>query len=272
MAISRQNPFPGMNPYLEASWPDVHTQLIGDIRNALGTQLPPGLVARSEEAVAVDSYSPDEESGRRFRADGAVVRKESWRYGEPPVWKTEEHTHGGVVTTEPWVFHVEELVDRWVEIRSPSGKVVTIIEVISPWNRETAYGRRRYLEKQGCCLRSTTSLVEIDLIRVGEPVFELPAEKVAALEGTHYFVSTFRASRPSERELYPCPLQERLPVLAIPLRPTDEDVPLDLQPLIDRCYELGGYWQGDYREDPVPPVLPEEREWLDERLRAVGLR
>lgn len=99
-----------------------------------------------------------------------------------------------------------------------------------------------------------------------------PFPGMKSLNGTHYFVSTYRAHQPSERELYPCPLRERLPVLAIPLRSGDADVPLDLQPLIDRCYELGGYWQGDYREEPVPPVLPEERDWLYERLRSAGLR
>ena len=36
------NPFPGMNPYLENSdiWPDFHNELIGQLRDVLGPQLP----------------------------------------------------------------------------------------------------------------------------------------------------------------------------------------------------------------------------------------
>jgi hypothetical protein len=48
------NPFPGMNPYLERHWRDVHASLIVYMREALQSQLPDGLVARIEERVYVD--------------------------------------------------------------------------------------------------------------------------------------------------------------------------------------------------------------------------
>jgi hypothetical protein len=47
---------------------------------------------------------------------------------------------------------------------------------------------------------------------------------------------------------------------------------LELQPLIDRCYQTGRYWLLDYRRDPEPPVALEDVPWVDERLRAAGLR
>ncbi len=37
------NFLPGMNPYLQARWPDAHTALIGYIRDALGERLPSDL-------------------------------------------------------------------------------------------------------------------------------------------------------------------------------------------------------------------------------------
>jgi hypothetical protein len=194
-----------MNPYFEAAWPDVHTRLIGYIADALGAVLPPGLVARSEEAIAA-----------------------------------------------------EDEMNRWVEIRSPAGKIVTIIEVISPGNRE-GRGWGRYQQKQEACLRSKTNLVEIDLIRAGRPVMAVPESRLIHRQGTHYFVCAYRSGE-WHRELYPCPLRQRLPAISIPLRETDPDAVLDLQPLIDRCYELGGYWQGDYRDDPLPALLPEGTE------------
>lgn len=270
MEPSRENPFPGMNPYLEGGWPDVHTRLVAEIGNLLGADLPQGLVARVEEAVAVDDISGVDES--RYKADTAVVEKESWRYGTPPAWSPEAHSGAdGLVATEPEIFSVEEATERWVEIRTTEGKVVTVIEIISPSNRE-GIGRDRYLKKQISCLASDASLVEIDLIRRGQPVIAVPQERLLRREGTHGFVSVRRTLSKWRCELYPCPLKERLPVIAIPLRPGDKDIPIDLQPLVDRCYRLGGYWQTDFRKDPIPPLPKDELAWVDECLREAGLR
>jgi len=254
--ISKKNPFPGMNPYFEREWPDVRTQLIAEIRNSLGPILPPGLVARSEESIAVDEIGGDLKG---IRADVAVVERESWRYGTPPVWSPGDHVGpDGMVSAVPEIIAVEDETDRWVEIRTPAGKVITIIEVISPGNRE-GRGWGRYKKKQQACLLSNTSLVEIDLIRSGEPVISVPEERLTKREGTHYFACVYRGGDSWQRELYPCPLRQRLPAISIPLQPEDKDVVIDLQPFIDRAYELGGYWQGDYREDPSPPLLPRKR-------------
>ena len=52
-----------MNPFLEASWPDVHTALLGFIREALAEELPPDLSARAEEEVTVGSENNTESAG-----------------------------------------------------------------------------------------------------------------------------------------------------------------------------------------------------------------
>ena len=57
-----KNPFPGMNPYLEGHWPDVHSSLIIYTRDQLQEKLPEGLLARAEEQVCVD------EVGQRFHS------------------------------------------------------------------------------------------------------------------------------------------------------------------------------------------------------------
>ena len=41
------SPFPGMDPYLERNWLDVHSALIAETRRALNWSLPKGLVARA---------------------------------------------------------------------------------------------------------------------------------------------------------------------------------------------------------------------------------
>ncbi len=270
MAMSKENPFPGMNPYLETAWPDMHARLIVETCNVLGETLPADLTARAEEAVAIDGVPTDD--GRSVRADAAVVQRESWRFGVPPAWKPGEHTGvGGVVAAEPEYFSVEDSLNRWVEIRTAGGEVVTIIEVISPSNRQ-GVGRGVYLRKQQACLASRTNLVEIDLIRAGPHVIAAPEERLMNRGGTHHFVCVRRRCDEVRGELYPCPLRERLPVIAIPLRSSDKDAVLDLQALINRCYRLGRYWQTDYGQALNPPLPPEEAAWAEERLRAAGLR
>ena len=57
------SPFPGMDPYLEspAMWPDVHHELISEIRAALNPALHRGCVARVELRVYI---SDEDDPGR----------------------------------------------------------------------------------------------------------------------------------------------------------------------------------------------------------------
>ena len=65
-----------------------------------------------------------------------------------------------------------------------------------------------------------------------------------------------RAALPGKAEVYPLPLRERLPILKIPLRRDDADVPLNLQGLVEQCYRNGAY-EGtlNYATDPEPPLF-----------------
>jgi hypothetical protein len=77
----------------------------------------------------------------------------------------------------------------------------------------------------------------------------------------------------STYEVYRAPLRERLPVIRIPLPPTDADVPLDLQALLDQCYRNGGYEaDSDYSVHPEPPLNAEDTSWADMLLRQAGRR
>jgi hypothetical protein len=124
---STSNPFPGMNPYLQAHWSDVHTRLITAIGNALSKELPPDLSARAEEFIAVTGGEQD------YRPDDAIV--ERWRHGFPPVWTAEGSDPAALQVTEPLVVLVDPETERWIEIRDMSGKLITVIEVLSPANK-----------------------------------------------------------------------------------------------------------------------------------------
>src|SRR6266853_2172197 len=82
-----------------------------------------------------------------------------------------------------------------------------------------------------------------------------------------------RAARRGQAEVYPMPLWERLPVVKVPLRSDDADVPLDVQALVEQCYRNGAY-EGtlDYAADPDPPLFGADEDWVDERLVEKGLR
>ena len=47
---------------------------------------------------------------------------------------------------------------------------------------------------------------------------------------------------------------------------------LDLQALVDRAFEDGGYAALEVTRDPEPPLAPEDAHWLDQCLRQAGLR
>src|SRR5579872_6216298 len=49
-----KSPFPGMDPYLEQFWPDLHASLIIYTRDQIEEQLPATLIARVEERIVLE--------------------------------------------------------------------------------------------------------------------------------------------------------------------------------------------------------------------------
>jgi len=252
-----------MDPWLELSWRDVHASLIIYIRDHLQRQLPEPLVARAEENVSLDI---EDEPSSHVQPDVEV--SESWTSG------------GGLAASAPTVSVAEPLllrvpepeVDRRVEIIDPSsgGRVVTAIEVLSPSNKLPGRGRTAYQSKQRAFIAGGVNLVEIDLVREGDWAFSVDESLLPARKRTPYMVCVFRAHRPGERALYRLPLRERLPRIAIPLRPKDRDAVLDLQQVVDEAYERGRYDRTDYRRPLDPPLSPEDAAWSADLLRAAG--
>lgn len=248
-----QNPFPGMNPFLEGNWPDVHTALIGYIRDSLAEQLPPDLNARSEERVTLT----DGEDERGMRPDVSLT--ESWRQGIPPSWRPDAERP---VTTEPLVAVADPEPLRWVQIQDRNGKLVTVIEVLSPTNKEE--GRQEYLLKRLTYQSAQVNVVEIDLLRGGRHTVAVPRDIMRP--GATYVSCVCRGRLPGRYEYYPSRLQDPLPTLAIPLRDGEADIALALQPLINRCYRMGSYWNVDTSRVPEPALSEADLLWVRQCL------
>ncbi len=264
--MNTANPFPGMNPFLENHWPDVHHSLLGAIRDALGDSLPPDLRARAEEQITIRNPG-----GTRTRLRPDVGIYESWKDGVPPRWQPDKVRDGDGVdlASEPQIIVLDEERERWLKILDREDRLVTVIEVLSPTNK--GGGFEDYRARCESHLGAGANLVEIDLLRGGRHAVSVPLESVVLPEGAYTLVCTSRASRPLSREVYATVLRNPLPTIRIPLRKGEDDVVLALQPLIDRVYRLGRYWQEDFRETPGPAMTEADAIWVADRIREAGL-
>lgn len=261
------SPFPGMDPYLEQHWGDVHHRFITYACDQLQSRLPRDLRARVVERVFVESEQGVE---RSIYPDVRVVERGKEKAPFPAA-------ESALAVAEPLVLHLDDepVTEGFIEILDVgSGKrVVTVIEVLSPSNKRAGEGQNLYLQKQRECKQGRVSRIEIDLLRAGRRVLAVPPQRIPPSHRTTYQVCVCRGWQPRRAEIYPVPLRERLPIIKVPLRETDADVPLDLQALIDQCYRNGGYDDDlNYKVDPDPPLDPEDARWVDELLRSQGRR
>lgn len=258
-------PFPGMDPYIERPeiWPDFHDSLIACLRGALQPLLRPRYAALTQDRLYVV------ESDRPIYPDLSVIRTSS----------SLPRAAGGTAVLEidaPAVFELwrEEIRQPLLHIIEPAAgnRIVTAIEVLSPDNKAAGAGRVSYLAKREEFWAGGANLVELDLLRGGEPTVRLSAEKLASLRPWHYLVSVTRRW-PSRQEVYAVPLRNRLPRVGLPLAEDDRDVSLDLQAVFTRCWEEGPYPELLHYDRPPPGRLTlEETSWCEQLLQQAGGR
>ncbi len=255
------SPFPGMDPYLEDRWPEVHASLIVYARNQINQRLPNDLQANIEENLAV--YAEDQ-GGRTLRPEVNI--------SEDAELATSSVAVSNVAVAEPMVVRRNPHPNRHVEITSSDGRIITAIEFISPWNKVGARSREQYTSKQIDYIAAGVNLVEIDLVRQGSYVLAAQLSEIPEASQKPYMICIYRDMKPNQFEIFQAPLQERLPNIPIPLRPGDRDVVLELQPLIDACYRDGRYYRIDYRLEPKGKFDEQDSAWIANRLREQGKR
>ena len=261
-----RSPFPGMDPYLEAHWGDVHHGLITYARDQLQSKLPAGLRARMEERVFVETPAGQE---RSIYPDVRVVERGKARSGL--------RRGNGVAVAEPLLIPLpadEPATEGFIEIidAATGGRILTVIEFLSPANKVIGSGRDLYQRKQRQLREGNVSLVEIDLVRAGKHVLVVPLRRIPAHRQTTYLACVLRAWKPEVAEVYPISLRGALPTIKIPLRQTDADVTLDLQSLLDLAYRNGRYDDINYRKAPTPALDRANAAWAAQLLKKQGLR
>ncbi|RRR69978.1 MAG: DUF4058 family protein [Candidatus Viridilinea halotolerans] len=257
-------PFAGMNPYLEAPklWPDVHHRLITAISDQLEARLGPHYTTAITPYVSLEcadftpvrvAVVPDVaifEAAQEYVATQAPIAPAPLT-GVAPLLVPMRYARLEIVTLD-------------------DGALVTAIEVLSPANKRPGPdGADAYEKKRQALFHAPAHLLEIDLLRAGRrPLVQ------ADLPPTPGFIYLSRAAHRPRIEIWPVTWHEPLSIVPVPLRHPDPDVPLDLNACLRQIYASARYGRRiDYGASPPPPDLtPAETAWLDEHLRAKGLR
>lgn len=255
-----------MDPYLETPdlWPDVHHGLISQVQAALNPNLRPNYVARVELRVYI---SEEDDPGRAALVPD--VRVETAARGRAQ--------KGGAVAVltidEPIELPMlldNEIEESYLTIRHrKTGALVTVIEVMSPTNKILgAEGRNSFLRKKREVLASDVNWVEIDLLRTGEP-----SVANSSVRECDYRVLVYRAKPHRRSRCWPIHIRRRMPVIGVPLRSPDPDVPLDLGAVLNAAYDNAAYDSSiEYSKPPDPPLRADDARWANKMLRAKGLR
>ena len=267
----RDSPFPGMDPYLQRRWSDIHVKLLAFLGEASQEVLPDGLAARAEERVLLED-SVRMPTGQWYRPDTAVV--ELWTadgLGQSSTGPSTEEAGTTVVTVD---YLAEPEVDRWLQIidTTDGNRVVTAVEIVSPGNKQAGPLNHDYRRKLTDYVRAGVNVVEVDLLRGSRARMPVRRTDLPAGQRTPYLIAVQRAATPERWVCYPVSVRRPIPRARVPLRPADSDVVMDLQPLLRRAYRAAGHFDIDYTRDPDPPLSPADAAWADALLRAAGRR
>lgn len=253
------SPFPGMDPYLEQDdiWHDFHESFMPVLREMLTEQIRPDYFVKIDEHVYIHELPGDQ---RRFlgRADIAVA----------PTSKSVGKAIATGILEPPWEIQfpaVDVESHSYLEIRDRRNRqLITVIELLSPANKQSGPDRDQYLAKRWRFIASTVNFVEINLLRGGEkmPFVDLPANNL--------YTMVKRPERWPHGGVWPISLRERLPIIPVPLRVPDPDAKVDLQEIVNRVYDGAGY--GDYIYDgtPNPPLSSADAAWAQIYIPTLG--
>ncbi len=264
-----KNPFPGMNPWLESYWGDIHTRLTMYSCDSIQRQLPSDLHARVEEYLSVDEpYGDPKDRHRRISPDIHISKRVASAHLDSSLGATAVALDDTL--SEPIRIRRIHEPDtlRYIEILDlkASRRVVTAIEFLSPANKTQA-GRKQYVQKQSELIYGDVSLVEIDLLRDGIWVMATCEDLYPVELRRPYRICVTRRETTEVSEVYKASFRSPLPDIRIPLRENEPDIRLPLQSLVNLAYENGRYGNEiDYSKPPEIALDPLDEPWIQSWL------
>jgi hypothetical protein len=262
-----QSPFPGMDPYIEASglWEDFHHHLIEKISERLAEAASDRYMVRTGERSYVVLVESEGKTSHAFIPDVSVSAPRRPRKGPKKASTGVLEVGCETEPVEMRAFIQEEHRETFVEIYEsrPAQRLVTTVEVLSPSNkRPNTPGWDLYQRKRQSAMLGGVHLVEIDLVRSGQrpPMLD-------PWPSSPYTILVARALR-NVCKVWPVHFQSPLPRIPVPLAKPDPEIPMDLQPMIDTIYRRWRYDQSiDYTQPLAPPLSPEQTTWLKQQLK-----
>ena len=230
------SPFPGMDPWLEATdlFPDVHASLTIRLQEVINASLPDGYFAATKTITWVD---------------------------------TTPSLHSLDLKPRPLT-----LKQYYLKIRMAADKrVVTAVMLVNRANKAAGDSREAYIKKQDELIQAGANIVEVDLLRFGTSVTQDShlSSELPPVRANHYHVCTSLAHRPEQLFRTVFPLRRPLPAIDIPLDPGVSPVRVELQPLLDRAYDAGRFFMRAGYDRPAEPLLaPDDQAWADGVLQA----
>jgi hypothetical protein len=246
-----------MDPYLEdaAFWEGFHDVLITECMYQIEQSLPSGYISNVKERAEVISI--DDPAARVYVPDIGVSREQT--PGAAPA-----AVNQGAVAVAPAPVTIAsldaiEVREAFIEIqRMPGYELVTVVEVLSPWNKNGA-GIGIHAGKRASLVRDGVHVVELDLLRAGTRT-----RLAAPLPRGDYYAMIFRADRRPNVDVLAWSLRQPIPAVPIPLRAPDADVILPLGPTLRSAYERGRYDRKLKYARPLEPALNDaDREWAE---------
>ncbi len=265
------NPFPGMDPYIEAQqrFHTFHTAFIAACAEVINEHLGPPYYATVEERVLIDVTDPQRTTrpvAHRVIPDVVVtVDPRAGNVGRPS-----GPAVGGTlapVLLPQAVVSADQPTQKLIEIRGrPFDHLVTTVELLSPSNKEPGPDRESLLVKRADLLHQGVNVVDLDLLIAGRRV-----PLLVPLPAGDYYALVTRADRREQCEVYGWTVRDPLPSIAVPIEGESADVPLDLAGAFERVYRRFHFDRQLDHDQPLPGPWPAaDRAWAAERVSAAG--
>ncbi len=273
-------PFPGMDPYLERPnlWAGVHNRLIIAIADYLSPRLRPRYFVSVQERSRLDRplemsftsipdvgivgpYAPRQQPQQRQPQPSAAVAE------RPTPLEIQIPMPDRIRETYLEIQEIDAAPDLVANGDGQNVRVITMLEILSPWNKRVGEGRLDYERKRNEILRSYTNLVEIDLLREGTPLV------LAETAPYDYSLFVSRALDRPRALFWPFSVRDPIPSFTLPLQPDDDEPEVDLNTILHELYDRAGYdLRIRYGEEPVPPLEENNVGWANSLLHEAGLR